>query len=602
MFALYYARASLCDAFIGITITPDTMMFPVPPFSRIVAFHIATAASLAALSSGGAPAQAVQAVPVPPETLIRVTDHGAVPDDKGDDSAAVMAALDACRRVENPVLLFPSGVYRFSRDATPGINVITVVDFKRITIRGEPGTTLVVCDTQPTKLFAFFNCETVRVSGIDVDWDPLPFAAGRVIAVSGNTLDVEVIAPHVARADTPVHGITVFDSETHLPLPAGHPRFYLLSQKNFNKRATVPSPGVLRVEVSAKPEILVATPKGRKMPDVGEHVLVCYRVRGSMAFFARHCGDVEFLDTRVFATPGMGFQVNNTESVVMERCQVTPKPGSGRWMSTTVDATHFNMIRREARIIDCVFENMGDDGANMHGIYSRLVWRIDNRRIVIEGGRGAGISPIPDYRVGDRLEFGSAQAPMRAAFTASVVESRSFDDAGQPRHRVLLDRDLPLEFGSGTTIGNASETPRFEMRGCIVRGNRGSGIRVKTRGAIVEKCVFENNAAPGVQIACDDDLHYESIATRDVIIRDNVFRNSILRTEAGRKRIDPEVHENILIENNRFEWTRNERTPALILNSLNGAVVRGNTFSGFKTKPVSISKSRGVREENNVTK
>lgn len=536
------------------------------------------------------------------ETVIRVTDHGAIPDDTKDDSAAVMAALNACRKTENPVLVFPPGVYRFSRDATPGINIITVADFKRITIRGERGATLVVCDTAPTKLFAFFNCGTVRVSGLDVDWDPLPFAAGRVIAVAGNTLDIEVIAPHVARAGTTVHGITVFDGETHLPLPSGHPHFYMLSQKNFNKRTTVPSPGILRVEVSPKPEILVSSPKGRKMPDVGEHVLVCYRLRGSMAFFARHCGDVEFLDTRVFATPGMGFQVNNSESVVMQRCQVIPKPGSGRWRSTTVDATHFNMIRREARLIDCVFENMGDDGANIHGMYSRLVWRIDNRRLVIEGGRGAGVSPIPDYRVGDTLEFGSAKASMLAAFTANVVESHSFDDAGQPRHRVLLDRDLPPEFGSGTTIGNASEAPRFEMRGCTVRGNRGSGIRVKTRGAIVEKCVFENNAAPGVQIACDDDLHYESISTRDVIIRDNVFRNSILRTEAGRKRVDADVHENILIEKNRFEWTRDERTPALILNSLNGAVIRGNTFSGFKTKPVSISKSRNVQEENNMTR
>ena len=56
-----------------------------------------------------------RAVPAAAGKLVRVADHGAKPDDRIDDSKAILAALDAANRIEGPVRIrFDAGRYRIT--------------------------------------------------------------------------------------------------------------------------------------------------------------------------------------------------------------------------------------------------------------------------------------------------------------------------------------------------------------------------------------------------------------------------------------------------------------------------------------------------------
>jgi hypothetical protein len=536
-------------------------------------------------------------------TEIRVTDYGAVPDDGKDDGPAIRAAFAAAKKHERPCVVFPRGKYDLSAGSVSGPNSVEVHDFPEITVRGERAE---IVGNGVKTLFLFQGCGRVIVSGLDVDWDVMPFTAGRVIASQGDALDVEIIPPHPLREDTAVQSIMAYTAEG-LPIPEADAEGFLLTQKTFSKKAKIVGPNTLRIFISPQPEILRSGTAGRRLPPVGTHVLAWYQVRGGGAFRAVNCGSVEFVDNRVFAAPGMGFATNSCERVTFERCQVAIRPGSGRWMSTTVDATHCNMIRRSVDFRDCLFEGMGDDGANIHGMYSMVHERTGPQTIVARGWQSPFNGPLGkddlasparySLRVGDTLEFSRRENPLEPTFTAKIVEVDGVEVRGFALKRLRLDRVLPDYVEAGGVFGNAAEAPRLRMTNCVVRGNRGCGVRVKTRDAIVENCTFENVLGAGVWVTCDAAVDRESLATRAVTIRNNVFKGAgpAVSVSAGRKEHYPDIHRDLAIVGNRVETA----SVAFSIRSTKGVVIRDNEIRSTGGNPIRVELSSDVKRENN---
>lgn len=580
-----------------------------PAFSMLIKSVCSTAFFAMALSLSVLSLRAE----TPAMTDIKVTDFGAIPDDGLDDAPAIQEAIRACRQVENPRLIFPSGVYHLKTPANSKRAFIDVVDFPSITIKGD-GAELM--GSGLTGVFHFENCDNVQMSGLDIDWEQeeLPFAGGRVVAVHDDAIDVEIAPGHPLR-EVPVQSLQTFDREVLAPQSSSNPDYFLLTQKLYAKPAEIVSKNVLRVFASPSPGILRARQQGRKLPVVGNDVLIWYVLRGGgRAIRVVNCGDLIFEDVRIFAVPDMGLTVNSSKSAILRRCSIMPRPGSGRWLSTTVDGTHFNMIRERVELIDCVFESMGDDGSNVHGIYTTVHERSDARTLVLRGSKNIfedpkakagtfGSPPIHSLRVGETLEFSRNENPLIPTFSAVITEVTRIT-AGEKKimvKRVSLDRDLPDYVEEGTIVGNASEAAELIMRNCVVRRNRGMGMRLKTRNALIEGCTFEYMSGAGIWVTCDASVDFESTATRNVVIRNNVIRgaHTAISVTAGRTRQYPDVHQNLRIEGNQIEspWP-----VAINLQSTKGAVIRNNTIHAPSDDPIRVLLSSDVRIENNVLK
>jgi len=410
------------------------------------------------------------------KTRFSVLDFGAVPDDGRDDGPAVRAAVAACRKAKRPCLVFPPGVYHFRVESAKLEGLVEFRDLPEITVRGEQATLI---GNGHKTLFRFENCGEVVVSGFEVDWDPLPFTAGRVVASRDDSVDIEIVPPHPVRGDSPVQSLIAFDPERCIPLGSDHPDYYQLTQKAYSKKAEIIGSNRLRIYITPKPETLRSR-KQRRIPAVGSHLLALYRVRGGGAFRPFGCGNVRFENVSVFATLGMGFAMNTCDRVTLHNCRVVIKPDSGRWMSSTVDATHCNMVRQRVEYSDCQFEGMGDDAINVHGMYAMVHERLDDRTIVIRGWKSIFDTPFlqddfaptakNSHRPGETLEFGALDNPLVPAFTARIVETTTVDVRGVALKRLRLDRDLPEFVQAGSIVANTAEIPECLIRNCVVRG------------------------------------------------------------------------------------------------------------------------------------
>jgi hypothetical protein len=140
---------------------------------------------------------------------------------------------------------------------------------------------------------------------------------------------------------------------------------------------------------------------------------------------------------------------------------------------------------------------------------------------------------------------------------------------------------------------------------------------IQTRDVVLEKCRFDGCSAGALNISCDLDYWLESIAVRNVVIRDNMFENcnfgaamfkSVINIFAdckGGKRPQAGVHQKILIEKNTIRKTDNA---AIFISSADGVDVRGNTIENVSRDPaheegrsaVFIENSKNVNVAGNV--
>ncbi len=109
---------------------------------------------------------------------VRVTDFGAVPDDGKDDTQAILAALEECKRRAPCVLVFPKGRYDVHAGSNPRNRwvLFPVSGINGLTVDGK-GSTLMVHGI--TGLFWFEKCADLTLRNLTVDCARPAFSQGK---------------------------------------------------------------------------------------------------------------------------------------------------------------------------------------------------------------------------------------------------------------------------------------------------------------------------------------------------------------------------------------------------------------------------------------
>lgn len=497
-------------------------------------------------------------------STVSVADFGAIPDDRQDDTAAIMSALATCRK-KTSKLVFPKG--RYDLQSADGRNALFECNGLSGLIIDGCGSTLIVSGI--TGVFSFSDCKDVTVRNLAVDWARAPFSEGKVLEVGGNYFDVQVAARYPVEGGEAVGAYMDFDPSTRLPRPQGIDAYHTVVSTQLLR------PQVLRVNVKGKPGL-----------ESGSLVLLRHHVYDRDVFTFQHCSDVAVEDVTVYTAPGMGFRFNYCSDVRLSRVNIVPR--SRMLMSTTADGVHMSSCKGKLKIRECEFRGMGDDAINTYpGLYLTIQKRIDDRTLLV----------MHNLRIPEQPEQGSLVEFVRQddllVFAKAVVKSTLLNKDNSIR--ISFTRPLPTTIKEGDLLANSGGFDSIHISKCKVSSNRARGMLVQGQNAVVEDCEFENCTSGGVWVLPEAVFFYQGTGSRNITIRNNTFTNCNYAGPIGEGVVSvyayfkdfgyptkPGIHSSIVIENNRITGSDN---CGIFLAGVDGALITNNTIEDTCRNP-----------------
>ncbi|MCB1091528.1 MAG: hypothetical protein KDL87_08350 [Verrucomicrobiae bacterium] len=326
--------------------------------------------------------------------------------------------------------------------------------------------------------------------------------------------------------------------------------------------------------------------------------------RMSPAIHLRNSVNAVMSGVTIHHSGGMGLIGQRCENVAIERMRVTLPEGSGRWVSTLADATHFNLCKGSIVIKDSVFEYMLDDACNVHGVSAPVVAQTGPRTVCGELGhfQQAGLEFA---RPGERLRF-SKQSDM-VAYGERTVESCRFINA--TRFEVTFSEPVEGFVKPGSFMDNLDCQPDFTFTGNRVANNRARSLIFSTAGKVrIADNHFEHPVNESIKVLGDANFWFESGPVRDVTIENNVFiaRSPMAyvlefgpEEPRSAKGIDVPFHSNIRVVGNEFHLA----SPRIMsAHRVDGLEFRENVIKASKWfVPGGRAKSLQIERCKNVT-
>lgn len=462
------------------------------------------------------------------------------------------------------------------------------------------GCTLV--QTAVDEVFEITACRNVVISNLTIDYYPLPFTQGTVVATNGNgkTIDVEVdrgypcdptFAARLSRGC-----FQVMDREQESFAIGGRYAMHPTA-------AEVIADGIIRVEMAWGVNELGP---GQRPLAVGD--VVTLLAFGPVAIAVRASEGISFSQCRIHASPRFGMVfLGGGGGTVLDRVHLVPGPPPAgadqpRLCCTNADGTHFNSVMRGPTITDCVYRLTADDPVNVHGGFSYVVERL--------GPRTLALSPRSDLglEAGDTIDafdgetcvgkgkavvvdkMGRPSAGLEAAI--ETVWRRKSPTTVKLVYEVTLDRDLDL------SVGDAVSSRTRTGAGIVIRGSSfhgGGRVMVKAPDAVIENNTFSRTNAAAIHVGSDIGYWSESSFAENVTIRGNQFRGCGMAANHffAASEVFATVYvgcthpleapgllptfenRNILIEGNTID---DSYSAALEITNADGVLVRGNTI------------------------
>jgi len=511
----------------------------------------------------------------------------------GDMTETVRAAVERCTDT-NIKLVFEKGIYFFRPDyALEKYCVVTnhgnglkriifnFEGFESVEIEGNGSEFIFHGQVMP---FLFDDCDQIQVRNLTIDWD-IPFLfQSEVLAVNEKEQWIDVLPytegfswqlkneqiqfPNIDGFNYPELGSTLAFDKVESRVAHGAWDFH----SSLRWVEEMPC-GLLRVHEKLKhyPEVGdVLCSKGDREHD-----------RYAPAFEVKSSKNVLFENTVVHHALGMAYLFERTENISILNCGVYLREGSSRVVSSTADATHFANCKGDILIENCRFENMLDDGTNVHGTYVEVskILREDAVRVELKHFEQYGFEFAAP---GDEIWFIKSPDPGRGevntVLAAKPVNERFID--------LQFERPLAKDLKIGDVLENKTWNPTFTMRGSTIRDHRARNVVLKTPLKTIVENNYFSSMMSSILFRGETFFWFESGAVEDVVIRNNTFDYCAYSgTEHAVLFITPKLGSNYnsqIIYDRNIRFENNEITTfdnrIVWADRVEGLVVKGNTI------------------------
>ena len=515
-----------------------------------------------------------------------------------DDPASVQKGIQAAIRSGQKAVMIPPGIYKLPPLPTgggPDAWHLVIENAKNLEINAT-GATFIFTDRFRSAM-TFQKCENVTFRGAILLREAPGFSQGRIEALSpeNKTVDVRITKGYPTDVENPKlfeHlWLLIFDPTMRLcktELRAGSPQ-------DAQKLA----PDLIRVKTEKHNTDGVPVAVGD---------LVAWRGTVYTDLRAFECSGMKFIDVTVKGGTGFCFQESGGEGGnTYERCKVTyasrpPGATDDPLLAANADGLHSMDARKGPTVVDCSFEGLNDDAIAIHGTYAMALKSTGNKVIALRIGntRNKMIG-----RIGDKLRFYDKNITYAGEATITEVKElpayQSTFDPG-PHYSVFrsknkiayieltLDCEIPAQ--ASWLISNANECGGgFLVKNCTIRNTTARGIFSQASSGVIDGCLIEATSRAAVEFNTETGIWSQADYSRDVVVRNNIFRNVSRNRKTGLLRHpgaltilafrgknyihNPGGHRNITVENNRFE--DNDGINILVC-SAEGVTIRNNQF------------------------
>ena len=525
---------------------------------------------------------------------ISVKDFGAEPGAGKDATPGVLKAIAAAKAKPGSTVVFPKGTYEFfpehaatehyfisNHDPEDSRAVAMPIDgVHGLTIDGMGSTFLFHGQTMPV---AVTDSSDVTLKNFAIDYAVQHFLFTKVIASSADSVKVKVFAgPKYTIADGIV---TLHDGEWSLPARASleiDPQAMTVAygaRDNFKFgkccKVSEVSPDLLEIHGL------------KELPKVGNIFVIRGVDRPDPAIWVAESKDIHVEHVDVNAALGMAFIAQKTENTYLDGFNVKLSPG--RYITTNADAVHFSNCKGKIVVENGLYENMLDDGINVHGSFLHVMKLPSPNKVLLEWGHFQTFG-FTFAEVGEHLEF-SSKRTITPIDHATVTAVKKIDD----KHvELTLDKPVADKVNELDLVDNVDWRPSVIYRNNTVQRIRSRGVLFSTtNGVLVENNHFIKTSASGVLIPGEGGDWFESTPSHDVVVRHNEFLDTNLgQPTKAAVTIGPTIrqplpgdgysHRHIVIEDNTFTLTGRHMVQAL---SVDGIVFRNNTLLQSKDFP-----------------
>ncbi len=502
------------------------------------------------------------------------------PTDTSDTCFDLQGLIDTQIKAGSKRIVVPSGVYRVKPQHGEHLALRDLKDIEIVAENAE-----MIC-TETTRAMTIANCRNVTVRGLTIDYDPLPFTQGRIVALAKDKswLEFEIIDGYPENLEM---RIEIFDSQTGLlkrdtyygwqPFESLGNRRYRVKKEDgyqYNPQRDIEEIGDILVTNSSDAP-------GGNIP----HAIVC-----------ENNIDVELADISLYASNCFGFLEVNCQKSTYRRCKIDRRPldsdiqprGLRRLRSLNADAFHSKHAVIGPQILECTAHFQGDDCVNICGDY-HMVMKSDGTKLRVLAKHNMNITPGDPLEVvtyaGLRLPDAKALSiqksipiePDELSFLEKQRMNEFFVNGGsRDMFDIQIDREIHLPRGSIIASANRMGNG-FKVAGCDFGYNRSRGILIKASHGIVS----ENRLTQCWEEAIKVSPEYwwlESGSSNDIRITENNISQCrgmgiAVYAHAGNGSIAPPgAHNEIAITNNTIRQTRGTdiwvtSTNQLILNN-----------------------------------
>jgi len=537
------------------------------------------------------------------KTAINVTDFGASPNSRENAVPTVQKALQACRNLKNPILVFPQGRYDFwpqhcvekdyyesnTTDNNPKRLAIFIKNFKNLTIDGQGSEFIFHGIMQP---FTVDSSENVIIKNLKIDWEIPLMAEAQVVDTSAKYIDLRIDpceTPYIIEKDKLTFvgegwksrwwGTMEFERETkQVAYRTGD--WGCLGRGWREYKAEELEKGLVRLHHHFQ-----------RLPGKGNYLVLRHSARDHAGIFIQHSKNVSVKNVDLYFCAGLGVLAQFSENITLDNFNAVPNPEKERILSGHDDGAQISNCKGLVKIENCKFEALMDDPVNIHGTSVRIIEKLAANKLLCKFMHHQSVGMIWG-RSKDKVGFIENESMQTIGF--GIVKSFSARD--KELFEVQFENDIPGAVQEGDALENMTWSPEVIIRNNFFASNRARGLLISTPGkVIIQENIFESSGS-AILIAGDANGWYESGAVRDVLIKKNIFRNACLTSMyqfcEGIISIFPIIpkldsnkpfHRNIRIEENEFHPFD---YPVLYAKSVDGLTITKNRLiRSFRFEP-----------------
>ncbi len=444
---------------------------------------------------------------------LRAAEHGVAADTGADVGDALRELLrQAGAAGPGSELVLEAGVYRIGSEGVAS-GALSLTHAEQVTLRGAgPATRLVFTNPHSGGVY-LHGCAGCTVRDLSIDWDPVPFTQGAVVAVSAEagTFDLALAEGYPPLDAGPFAELRTGGGSWGLIFDPVERRLKAGVSDHLFLETWEPLEGTTW-RLRARPA--EASKLARMAP--GDRFVVLARVGPGGAVGMVGCRECLVEGVTIHAAPGLAMALLACDAVTVRNCGIRYIEGEDRLLTTDGDGVHVQQNLRGPTIEGCLFEGMADDGVNLYSIPSVVAGAPAPDALLVRGG-GA-------IEAGDTLQvFDSVMGALRAELHATAVEDR-----GDGLRLVSLDAAVEgvrvgTDHRDSDTIFNLTRCGAgYVVRGNTFRDHRRHGIYAKAIDGLIEGNRIERAAGLGIVLSNEAGWP-EGALPRNVDIRDNTI-------------------------------------------------------------------------------